>query len=52
MSNAITIFGRHLTIDRLNNITQVDNDTVVIKPRFNTTGLTELKVYIIKGVSL
>lgn len=43
-STTITIFGRQLEIDILNNITQVDNDTVIIKPRFNTSGLTELKV--------
>lgn len=43
-TNNTIAFGRLLQLDTLNLITQVDNDTVIIKPRHNTTGLTELKV--------
>lgn len=43
-SNNTVAFGRLLQLDTLNIITQVDNDTVVITPRYNTAGLTELKV--------
>jgi hypothetical protein len=38
------VFGRQLLADTLNIITQTENDTVVITPRYNKTGLTELKV--------
>ncbi|KAI8376578.1 uncharacterized protein BYT42DRAFT_605670 [Radiomyces spectabilis] len=37
-------FGRPLGYDEFNHITQVDNDTVVVTPRFNTTGKRELKI--------
>lgn len=43
-SNNTIAFGRLLQLDSFNIITQVDNDTVVIRPRYNTTGLKELKV--------
>ncbi|CAO3599300.1 unnamed protein product [Absidia cylindrospora] len=42
--NTITIFNHTIHQDPLNQITQTDNDTVYITPRFNTFGLTELKV--------
>jgi hypothetical protein len=52
-NNTNTIaFGRYLDFDILNTIIQVDNDTVIITPRFNTTGLQELKVYIIMHILL
>ena len=44
-TNGTTVFGVHLIDDPYNEITQVDNDTVVIRPRMNKTGLTELKVF-------
>lgn len=40
----VIAFGRVLHTDSLNTIEQIDDSTVVIKPRFNTTGLRELKV--------
>lgn len=43
-SNITIAFGRHLQYDTLNIINQINNDTVVITPRYNTSGLTELKV--------
>ncbi|GAA5803138.1 hypothetical protein HPULCUR_008613 [Helicostylum pulchrum] len=43
-SNITIAFGRLLQYDTLNIINQIDNDTVVITPRYNTSGLTELKV--------
>ncbi|ORZ18179.1 periplasmic binding protein-like I [Absidia repens] len=42
--NTITIFNHTIQEDPLNQIIQTDNDTVYITPRFNTFGLTELKV--------
>ncbi|KAG0166386.1 hypothetical protein DFQ30_007245 [Apophysomyces sp. BC1015] len=45
ISNSTTvIFGRTLDNDHLNNITQINNGTVIITPRYNTTGRTELKI--------
>lgn len=44
-ANDSLIFGVPLAQDPYNIITQVDNDTVYIRPRMNTTGLVELKVY-------
>lgn len=41
-------FGRKLELDIFNTVEQIDNDTVIIKPRYNTSGLTELKVKIYK----
>lgn len=41
----VAAFGRVLSADPHNYIDQVDNDTVIITPRFNTKGLQELKVY-------
>lgn len=43
-NKTVEAFGRTLSIDPHNYIDQIDNDTVVITPRFNTTGLQELKV--------
>lgn len=37
-------FGKLLVDDLYNNINQTDNSTVLITPRYNTTGKTELKV--------
>jgi hypothetical protein len=37
-------FGRSLLDDNISNINQTDNSTVIISPRYNTTGRTELKV--------
>lgn len=55
MSNELKIFndttiafGRKLEFDIFNTVEQIDNDTVIIKPRYNTSGLTELKVKIYK----
>lgn len=42
-SNSL-VFGIDLAPDEYNTVTQTDNDTVVIRPRMNTTGLIELKV--------
>lgn len=42
--NTISVFGRVLQDDTLNKINQTDNSTVIITPRYNTTGQTELKV--------
>lgn len=44
-TNGTIVFGVHINDDPYNEITQVDNDTVVIRPRMNKTGLTELKVF-------
>lgn len=44
INNTNIAFGKYLTNDKFNFINQIDNDTVIIKPRFNTTGLQELKV--------
>ncbi|CDS09047.1 hypothetical protein LRAMOSA10407 [Lichtheimia ramosa] len=43
-TNSTVIFGIQLGPDPYNNIRQVDNGTVVVTPKMNTTGLTELKV--------
>lgn len=43
-NTTVAAFGRILAMDPHNYINQVDNDTVIITPRFNTTGLQELKV--------
>ncbi|CEP09881.1 hypothetical protein [Parasitella parasitica] len=42
--NKTVAFGRLLTNDEYNFINQIDNDTVIITPRYNTSGLQELKV--------
>lgn len=42
---SIVAFGRILRFDSLNTVDHIDESTVVIKPRFNTTGLRELKVF-------
>ncbi|KAI8888725.1 periplasmic binding protein-like I [Backusella circina FSU 941] len=41
------VFGRTILTDEYNTISHVDNGTVIIKPTFNTSGLTELKVGIL-----
>jgi hypothetical protein len=43
--NTTVAFGRQLEIDIYNTITELDNSTVVFRPRYNTTGLVELKVH-------
>lgn len=43
-ANSSVIFGIQLGQDPYNIIRQVDNDTVVVTPKMNTSGLTELKV--------
>lgn len=40
----VIAFGRVLHTDSLNTVEQIDDSTVIIKPRYNTTGLRELKV--------
>ncbi|RCH82206.1 hypothetical protein CU097_002060, partial [Rhizopus azygosporus] len=42
--DTISVFGRVLQDDTLNKINQTDNSTVIITPRYNTTGQTELKI--------
>lgn len=48
-TNSTVIFGIQLGPDPYNNIRQVDNGTVVVTPKMNTTGLTELKVSMCNG---
>ncbi|CAO3633113.1 unnamed protein product [Cunninghamella blakesleeana] len=43
-TSTLSIFGRLLDQDPLNYIQQIDNQTVVITPRYNTTGKVQLKV--------
>ncbi|OAD71510.1 hypothetical protein PHYBLDRAFT_187578 [Phycomyces blakesleeanus NRRL 1555(-)] len=43
-SNATMAFGRMLADDGITTLTQVDSNTVVITPRFNTANKTELKI--------
>lgn len=44
INNTNIAFGRYLTNDKFNLISQIDDDTVIIKPRYDTKGLQELKV--------
>lgn len=41
------IFGRLLEDDSFNTLNQTDNSTVIITPKYNTTGKTELKIGIL-----
>ncbi|SAM05514.1 hypothetical protein [Absidia glauca] len=43
-NGTISIFKHTIQLDPLNHITQPDNNTVLITPRYNTTGRTELKI--------
>jgi hypothetical protein len=45
--NTTSAFGKQLGIDIYNTITELDNSTVVFRPKYNTTGLIELKVQFI-----
>jgi hypothetical protein len=44
LNKTAVVFGRTILTDEYNTISHVDNGTVIIKPRFDTAGLTELKV--------
>ncbi|KAK4518242.1 choline phosphate cytidylyltransferase [Mucor velutinosus] len=44
INKTVAAFGRVLAVDPYNYINQVDDDTVIITPKFNTSGLQELKV--------
>jgi hypothetical protein len=42
--SSINVFGLPILQDANHTITRIDNDTYIIRPTMNTTGLTELKV--------
>lgn len=42
--SSINVFGLPILQDANHTITRVDNDTYIIRPTMNTTGMTELKV--------
>ncbi|CAO3611808.1 unnamed protein product [Cunninghamella echinulata] len=42
--SVINVFGQSILQDVNTSISRIDNDTFIIRPNINTTGLVELKI--------